>query len=429
MRHRSRAALATLCLALHLAAIILFAHARFGQPYNRAPGHPPAFATPTAQSPAGWNRLVVSRWDAQHYVNLALRGYGQCPAQTRRTGAIPAPPTMLCDLAYYPGYALAGRVASLGGRIPIDYALFFVSLASSWIFFFLWTGPEIVGALGLRATLVALACFNVFTTGFTVATVQTEPLLLVASLAAFVLAQRGRTLPAALVAGVATGVRVSGVATGLAMVAFIAIDAWRARPLSRGTWAARAGACALSFWGLAAMLAYDGIALHDPLIYVHAHEASFGTAPKLSALLLPDTRWLLGSLAAVEHEGVVLAAALVWLGLGLREAAKGFDPPARAYWYALTAGVLGVSMLGTVSRSFIGMNRYLLVVIPLFFAMGKLLERRRLALAVWLCLSAWHYWNVDLCYFVGDQGAETVRRCHGIVCTESCARPRPSAAP
>ena len=96
---------------------------------------------------------------------------------------------------------------------------------------------------------------------------------------------------------------------------------------------------------------------------------------------------------------------------------KGFTPPARAYWYTLTAGVLGVSLLGTVSRSFIGMNRYLLVAIPLFFAMGKLLERRRLALAIWLGLSAWHYWNVDLCYFVGDQGAETVRRCHGLVCS------------
>jgi hypothetical protein len=417
VRHRSRAVLATLCLALHLAALVAFAHARFGQPWNRAPDQPPAFATPTAQAPARWNRLVASRWDAQHYVNLALRGYDRCPTQTRRTGALPAPPTMLCDLAYYPGYALAGRIASLGGRVPVDYALLLVSLASSWIFFFLWTGPEIVGALGLRATLVALACFNLFTTGFTVATVQTEPLLLAASLGAFVLAQRGRLVPAAIAAGLATGVRVSGGAVGLAMVAFVAVDAWRSRPLRPSDWAVRAAACALSFWGLAAMLAYDGVALHDPLIYFHAHEASFGHAPKLTALLVPDTRWLLASLVSQLHEGVVLAAALVWLGLGIVEAAKGFTPPARAYWYALTAGVLGVSMLGTVSRSFIGMNRYLLVAIPLFFAMGKLLERRRLALAVWLVLSAWHYWNVDLCFYVGDQGEETVRRCHGLVCS------------
>jgi hypothetical protein len=413
---RSRALLATLCLAFHLTAIVAFAGARFGQPWNSAPGRAPAFATPSAQVATGWNRLAVSRWDASHYVNLALRGYSQCPAQTRRTGALPTPPTMLCDLAYYPGYPLAGRLASLGGLIPIDYALLAVSLLASWVFFFLWTSAEIAGPLGLRATLVGLACFNLFTTGFTVVTVQTEPLLLATSLGAFVLARRRHLFLAALVAGIATGVRVSGGAAGLAFTALIALDAWRERPLRLSAWAGRAALCALSFWGLALTLAYDGIAFHDPLLYIHAHEASFGHAPKLSALLVPEARWGIESLASPLHEGVTVAFALLWFGLGHREAFKRFTPPARAYWYALTAGVLGVSLLGTVSRGFIGMNRYVLVAIPLFFAMGKVLERRRFALVAWLGLSFWHYWNADLCYYVGDQGIETVRRCKGLLC-------------
>jgi hypothetical protein len=401
-----------LCLAFHLTAIVVFAWTRFDRPWNDAPGKPPAFATHGAEVPTGWNRLVVSRWDAAHYINLGLRGYSECPSSSTHAPT----PTMHCDLAFYPGYPLAGRLASLGGLVPIDYALLFVSLAASWVFFFLWTSAEIVGPLGRRPTLVALACFNLFTTGFTVVTVQTEPLLLATSLGAFVLACRRRFVAAALVAGVATGVRVSGVGAGLALTALVAIDAWRERPLGLVAWSRRAAVCALAFWGLGLMLAYDGVVFHDPLVYMHAHEASFGHAPTLSALLLPDARWVLGSLAAPEHEGVMVAAALLWFGLGHHEAFGRFAPPARAYWYALTAGVLGVSLLGSVSRGFIGMNRYILAAIPLFFAMGKILERRRLALVAWLGLSLWHYWNVDLCYYVGDRGDETMRRCKGLIC-------------
>jgi hypothetical protein len=413
----ARAAVATLVLALHLTAFSVFAAARFSQPWNRAPGEAPALATPTATSPAHWNRLAVSRWDSQHYLNLALRGYAQCPEETRRTGKLPSPPTMLCDLAFYPGYPLAGRLLSLGGLVPIDYALLGLSLVSSWIFFFLWTGKEVVEALGLRATYVALAAQALFTTGFAVVTIQTEPLLLAATLGTFVLARRGHLLPAALVAGVATGARITGVSVGLAFAAMLAVEGFASRPQPLAWWARRAGLAALGFWGIGLTMAYHGVVLRDPLAYVHAHEMSFGHSPSLTALLAPKVPWLLGSLISPLHEGMWLAAALLWLALGHREALGAFPAPSRAYWYTLTAATLGVAMLGSVSRSFIGMNRYLLVAPPLFFAIGKVLERRRLALAGWLALCAWHYWNVDLCYYIGDAGAETVRRCGGVLCS------------
>lgn len=413
---RFRIALATALIALHLIAFAVFARVRFDQPFNRAPGEAPAFAVPTQAKPSRWNRLAVSRWDSQHYINLALRGYSRCPERTLRTGALPSPPTMLCDLAFYPGYPFAGRLLALGGIVPVDYALFALSLAASWIFFFLWTGREIVDALGLRAALVALAAFNLFTTGFTVVTIQTEPILLAATLGAFVLACRGRLTLAAICAGAATGVRVSGVGVGLAFAAWLAADAWQNRRSGGAFWAGRAALAALAFWGLALTLVYHGLVLHDPLAYVHAHEQSFGHHPSLLALLWPDTTWLLGSIISNLHEGVWVAAALLWLALGLRDAASGFSPPARAFWYALLAGVLGISLLGSISRNLIGMNRYLLGALPLFFAIGKLLSRRPLALAVWLAICGWHYWNVDLCFYVGDQGEDTLRRCHGFVC-------------
>jgi hypothetical protein len=410
-----RAALATLCLVVHLAVLAGFAEARFGVPWNAAPGAPPALASARTEVPTGWNRLVVSRWDSMHYVNLALRGYDHCPPALRSTGALPSP-TMTCDLAFYPGYPLVGRLASLGGLVPIDYALFLVSLASGWVFYFLWTSREVVDALGARATLVALACFGLFTTGFTIVTVQTEPLLLATTLGAFVLAQRGRLVWAAIAAGAATGVRVTGAATGLAFAAFLALDAWRDPPARASGWLGRLALAALGFWGLGAMFGYDGLVMHDPLLYVHAHQLSFGHKTSLLDLLAPDPSWLLHSITSVLHEGVILVAVILWFLLGHREAMRRFSPPARAYWYVLVAGVLGVSMLGSVSRGFMGMNRYLVGAVPVFFAMGKVLERRKLAMLAWLGVSFWHSWNVDLCFYVGDRGDETVRRCKGITC-------------
>jgi hypothetical protein len=413
-----RAALATLCLVAHLGAIVFFARDRFELPWNRAPGSPPAFTPPGAHVPAQWNRLPVSRWDSVHYVNLALRGYADCPPETRRTGALPPQGTMICDVAWYPGYPLLGRLFSLGGRIPIDYALLAASLISAWVFFFLWTAREVAGALGTRATLVSLLCFNLFTTAFAMVTIQTEPPLLAATLGAFVLARRGRLFLAATVAGAATGLRVSGVAAGLAFAALIAVEAWQDPPRRVAGWIRALGLVALGFWGLGLMLAYDGIVLHDPLIYVHAHEAAFGHRPSLMALLWPSPAWIVKSFASPLHEGAFVAAALLWFAIGHRQALRGMPPSGRAYWYVITAGVLAVSALGSVSRGFIGMNRYVLAAVPVFFAMGKVLEKNRLALAVWLGLSAWHYWNVDLCFFIGDAGVQTMRRCHALACAD-----------
>src|SRR5262245_37338068 len=66
-----RAAVATLILMLHIFAAAAFGWSRFGLPFNRAPGEAPAFRNPAAEeSPPRWNRLVIARWDSEHYINL-----------------------------------------------------------------------------------------------------------------------------------------------------------------------------------------------------------------------------------------------------------------------------------------------------------------------------------------------------------------------
>ena len=49
------------------------------------------------------------------------------------------------------------------------------------------------------------------------------------------------------------------------------------------------------------------------------------------------------------------------------------------------------------------MDRYWLLILPLFFAMAQVLRRAPAALVLWLALSSWAYWNIDLCDYVAQK--------------------------
>src|SRR6476659_831886 len=138
-----RAGVALALLATHLALMIHSGATRFDVPFNAAPGQAPRVNNPAAEAvPQNWNRLVVSRWDAGQYIELGLRGYRYCPPRDPK-GAIP-PRTGTCNLSFSPTDGLMVRLATFGGRIPIDYALFGISLVASFLFLFMWTGEALV---------------------------------------------------------------------------------------------------------------------------------------------------------------------------------------------------------------------------------------------------------------------------------------------
>lgn len=405
-----RAALAVALLAIHLGAMMYSGAARFDVPFNAAPGEPPAFRNPAAESvPQRWNRLVVSRWDAGQYVELGLRGYRYCPPR-RESGNMVN--TRTCNLAFYPTYGLMGRALTFGGRIPIDYALFGISLVSGFVFLFLWTGPALVERLGLGETYLALLLFNAFTTGFSLVSVQTEPLTLALSLGAFVAFRRRWWLLAGFLAGATGAMRITGVATAAACAVAIAFVSWSERPLPRRELALRVAAIALCGWGAAALAGYHAYRFGDALAYVHAHSQAFKHAPRLGALLMPKPEWLTHSIEQPLHEGVWLVLGVLWFLLGHRQALRRFKPAEQAFWYVLFLGVVGIAAVGQVAIWFQGMNRYLLLALPLFFAMAAVLRTRPLALAFWLLLSTWHYWNVDICEYTGGPGRRTLEVCH-----------------
>jgi hypothetical protein len=396
------------CIVCHLIAFRAMGGERFKAPLlSGEPGVKVAFSADSVPlvgpgEPQHWNRLLVSRWDSQHYLSYALRGVSQCPPEDLRGKELPSR-LVYCGFNFYPGYPVLGAALGKLG-LPLDYALLAVSLAATLALVYLWTSAVMVRALGLWRTYLSLGLFNVFTTGFALVTIQTEAVTLALMFAAFIALEKDRIWLGALAAGAAGAMRVTGSAVGVAFVVALAVGLLQRQSFAK---AARTLALAgpLSFWGQGAIFAYYGLRYHDPLLYVHAHGQAYAHQASFASTLLPSPERVLASVQAGLHEGIFLAFGFLFLALGHRNAVARFSLRAKVFLYVLALTWLGVSLLGSAGLSYAGMNRYWLGVPLLFLSMATVLERRKAALIVWGAVSLWHYWNVDLCVYLAEHNA------------------------
>ena len=404
-----RLAVALGLLGLQL-AVAVHSGQRFNAKFNAAPGSPPHFQNPARDwAPTNWDRLIVSRWDSGNYIELGLRGYQCCPPRGP-TLPVHAPG---CNLAFYPTYGLLGRYLGNVTGLPIDFAMWGISLVSSFLFLFLWTGKDLTSRLGVAETYLALLFFNAYTTGYCLVMVQTEPLTLVLALGAFVAFSRKHRLLGALLAGAATSVRITGVAIGLAFAAGLLVELLRERPRSVWPWVRGVLLAVVSVWGQLALMAYHAHRFGDPMTYIHAHGQLFHhDKPSLASLFPPDADKIVQSIDYPLHEGLWLAAALLWFVHGHREALRRFPAEQQAFWYVMYFATVGIATVGMLPISLAGMSRYLLLALPMFFAMAAAMRPRPLLALVWLAMTAWHYWNVDLCTYTGGMGDHVMAVCH-----------------
>jgi hypothetical protein len=408
-----RAAVAVLFLVIHLYAVKQYAWTHLQQPWNNSPNDPPTFTDPDYTFGAlNWNRLAVSRWDSGQYIAMALDDiYGHCPKADLR-GADLVDLNTTCDLPFYPAYAALGWLASWGTQFPVDYALLGVSLVASFLLLFLWTSPTVVRALGLWGTYCSFLLFNVYTTGFTLVTVLTEPCVMLFTFGAFILVEKKRFFFAALLAGAASGMRVSGGCASLAFAAALLLHAWDEEELSAKDWLITVFLLPLCAWGQLFMMAFDWWRFSDPFIYSHAHAQAFMHEPQLWHLFLPRIAWIEGSMSSGVHEILFAALMALWFLLGHREALGRFTRPGQLYAYLQFISTLLLSLYGSAELNYQGMTRYTLVLFGGFFAMAAVMRRRPLALALWMGLSAYHYWNVDLCYYLSQSQPLGMGQCH-----------------
>ncbi len=408
-----RLVLAVAILATHLALMSHLGHERFDYPFNSAPNAAPALPPPGTDGVfANWNRLLVSRWDAQHYLAIGLRGYSGCkPRGKLLPGEFPDD-LPACQLNFYPTYGFLGRAAARVTHAPIDWAMFGLSLLASVIFILMWTGKEMVEGLGLAQTYLSLLLFNTFTTGFTLVTVQTEPITMALTLGSFVCLRKRWFVLGSILAGGATAMRISGVATGFAFCAALLVVTWRDGRARKATWVGRALLLPLSGWGIIGLMTYYAWRFGDPLIYSHAHARAYHHTIAFTRALIPDGRLLLQSIWAEPNDGLFLAAALLWFALGHRAGLARFSVEAQVFWYTLFFGIVGISVIGSADLAYAGNTRYMLLVLPLFFAMAALMRRKPVLLGLWLLMSTAHYYNGSLCVYVGQNNPQLDHRCN-----------------
>jgi hypothetical protein len=399
-----------LATALVVLAIQMFVAVRsgdrFGAPFNAAPGRPPAFHDPAHERvPANWNRLVVARWDSGQYIELGLRGYRYCPTHD----AVGSPS---CNLEFYPTYGMLGGLVSRLTGVAIDFSLLGISLVASFIFLFLWTGPDLTGRLGVGETYLALLLFNTFTTGYCLVTIQTEPLTLALAMSSFVAFARRRHHWGALLAGATSGIRITGIAIGAAYAIGLLVEHLQQRQRPRRAWLRLVLLGLLCAWGQLVLMTVHGVRFGNPFAYIAAHGAAFKHKPSLGAMLWPDPEWLVEAIDYPLHEALWWVAALFWYLLGRRRVLARLLPPQRAFWDVAFWATIGIATAGMLPIALAGMSRYLLLAFPLFFAMAAVMRRHPAALVIWVAISVWHYWNIDICTYTGGMGWHVLKVCH-----------------
>jgi hypothetical protein len=344
-------------LAIWAAAVLAFA---WFEP-NR---HPDAdrWDTPFLHE-LGWFTDVWARWDSGFFLQIAQHGYGYEPEQSP---------------AFFPLYP--GLVAVLGRVLAGQYILagIAVSLAAALgVFLLLYRLAEArLGVDGARRTVLYLALFPM---SLFLQAVYSEALFLLLVLGAFLLAERGRWLPAAAAAGLALLTRPAA----LALLPALALLAWRARDRRR---ALVSLALAPALFCIYPLLLW--LQLGDPLAFLHAqgiwHRELSPVGP-LGGLWDGVKVVVTGDVppgADALHAHAVNVHSLLFLGLFIALSVvvwRRFGAP-----YGLFAALSIAIPLSAPSERWplLSLPRFGLVVFPFFLALAVLGRRPRVHAAI-----------------------------------------------
>lgn len=407
-----RLAVAVLLAGLHLGAFAKLADDKLHLPFS-ASSEAPYFSDPDASSLGGyprqphyWSRLVVSRWDAQHYIGFALRGITACPTDGSG-GAEKDRAYLECGLGWLPAWGLTGGVVHDTLGIPADVALVLLSILAAIAVTLLWTSRVVVERMGVGAAYATLVAFNFFPSAFYLVTPYSEAATLALVLAGFVCVARDRWVLAGLAVGAATGLRISAGAFSVALACAAVSAAWTRRKKASPRWWRPLVAIPLAGWGQAVQLVLLQAFVGDATAYLRARTA-FGDHRDFSRLVDPE--FYLRGFGAQHMDSVMLVGGIALVVLVGRELLRRFEREERLF---LVVGTIATAIISIGSlQHYWGLNRYLLLCPLLFLAAGELARRRPTLFVMWVALCAAIYWHVELCSYV-SQGHPVICPCLG----------------
>lgn len=310
------------------------------------------------------------RWDGVHYLSVAAGGY----RLASDTVFFPLYPLLIAGLAtIVRSVALAGVLISIGSFVLALVLLHRLTVLE-------------LGERAADATVILLA-FSPLT--FFFSAVYTESLFLLLSVASIYAARTERWAAAGLLAALASATRVTGVLLVVPLAVMFLMRYRRLEPRFAWTLAAPAGAVAFL-----AYLSLRGYGLLAPFSQQKlAHQHSF-TNP-LSALILAWKAFAGGVGQLVRgaalvgqpnvHAGLSFSGRDVWLALVLVAALwavrLSFRVLPRAYGCYGAAALLMCICSPSAFVPLESLDRYALVMFPLWMAAGKLLSERGAARA------------------------------------------------
>jgi hypothetical protein len=370
-----------------LLAYLVF-EAQYAQPLHNAGG-----AQDVVEHDVGWAVDVWGRWDSGWFLQIAHHGYAD-PGQS--SAFFPAYPL----LVRFVGYFLLGHDLLAGVLISL--------VASAVAFVLLW---RLAGELGGEATAARTVLYlAIFPTTLFLLAVYSESLYLALSVAAFVLARRGRWGFAGAATGVAALTRVSGVM----LLPALALLAWRAPDRRSALLRLSVSLPIMALWPL-----YLGLAHGSPFVFLRAQRA--GWDRHLSAAgplggawdaLVEGWRGVRQLVAGSGHNYFPSGdhGAMYGAGLNLEQLAYGVLLVGLGiYAWRAFGAAYGVFVLGSLALPFsdplpgsplLSLPRFALGVFPVFAALGRLGSRPRVhtafvtsfALLLGINLARWVLW-------------------------------------
>lgn len=350
--------------------------------------------------------VATTRWDGQHYLEIALDGYSYEPG--RRS-----------NLAFFPLYPILLRSVYRATGVPAEWAGLLVAhvlLIAAMVLLAGYTRERYPRAPPQLAAWVVLA-FGLFPTTFFMRMTYSESTFLVLALLAFWGMQRGwRPVVVAVVVGLATAAR----PVGVALVPPLWLYVWERsqtrkaaaessgphpRPLSRqrerGV-AKRLGGIAwltpIALWGLLAYMAFQYVEFGEPLAFARTQShwrsrPDVGIGEKALALAAWEPIWSAYMPSSPGYSGRFARDVPEWADLQLANpvyflaAAALIGLGAAQGWLSGREILLAVGLLliTYVTRGFdmcmASQGRFAAVVFPTYLVIGRLLHACPLALS------------------------------------------------
>jgi hypothetical protein len=398
-----RLGVAALFAVMHLALFSKAGHERLGLPFNSAPNHAPYYSNPDASSVRGyprqphyWSRLIVSRWDSEHYIGFAIRGVTACP-----TDGAPGPVTDLayleCGLGWLPAYGVLGGAVSQVTGIADDVALVFISILCAIVLNFLLTSRTIMSRLGKLETYGALIALNLYPSAFYLVTPYTEAMTYALVIGGFIALSQERWFVASLLVGASTALRASAVAFAAGLGCAAVLAAWMRREKGETNWWRPLLGIPACGWGMALQMLLLKIFVGDGLAFLRARDA-FGDDHDFSRIF--DLEFYLKGFTGQHMDAVMLVGTFAIIALTVGEVAKRLRPEQLVY-LAVATGVTIILGIAAV-HEYWGLNRYLLLCPLTFVCAGVMARKHPYVFALWLVLCAAIYWHVELCSYISQ---------------------------